>query len=106
MQALWAEPDGLTVRDVLDRLNRGRRHALAYTTVMTVLSRLHEKAIVDRRRDGRGFRYVPTVDDEAEIAVRDVVREYGDAAVAGFVGEVSGDPQLLARLRLLLAEEP
>jgi predicted transcriptional regulator len=32
---------------------------LAYTTVMTVLTRLHEKGLVRRSRDGNRFLYVP-----------------------------------------------
>jgi BlaI family penicillinase repressor len=32
-------------------------HALAYTTVMTVLSRLHEKGALTRRKDGKRFLY-------------------------------------------------
>ena len=32
-------------------------HELAYTTVMTVLVRLHKKGIVSRRKEGRQFLY-------------------------------------------------
>ena len=31
---------------------------LAYTTVMTVLSRLHDKGVLTRKREGRRFMYV------------------------------------------------
>jgi predicted transcriptional regulator len=105
MRALWQQPDGLTVREVLEVVNRDRDSPLAYTTVMTVLSRLHDKAAVSREPVGRGFRYQASVGNEAHIAVRDVVREYGDAAVAGFVDEARADPQLLRRLQRLLADE-
>ena len=46
MEVLWATSKPQTVRDVLDALNTGRRPPLAYTTVMTVLVRLADKAIV------------------------------------------------------------
>lgn len=105
MNVLWRNEDGLTVREVLERVNAGRAQPLAYTTVMTVLSRLHDKQIVAREPVGRGFRYRANVADEAEIAVRDVVREYGEAAIAGFVDEVRADPKLLARLHNLLADD-
>src|SRR3989442_1429211 len=42
---------------------------LSYSTVVTILSRLHAKKVLDRRRDGRAFRYAP-VADEAELAGR------------------------------------
>lgn len=106
MRELWHREKGATVREVLDALNSSRRPPLAYTTVMTVLSRLHDKGIVTREPAGRGFRYLAAVAGEAEIAVRDVVRAYGDAAVAGFVDEARADPRLLARLRHLLDEAP
>jgi predicted transcriptional regulator len=102
MRQLWKHSTPLTVREVLELVNEGRKPPLAYTTVMTVLSRLFDKAIVDREPEGRGFRYRAAIAGEAEIAVRDVVREYGGAALAGFVDEVRGDPKLLARLRRIL----
>ncbi len=105
MGALWSAGEPLTVRTVLDRLNRGRRPPLAYTTVMTVLSRLADKEILRRRRVGRGYAYEPAVDDEAEIAVREVVRDFGDAAVTHFVEEARSDPRLRRRLQRLLGED-
>ena len=102
MEVAWASDDALTVRDVLDRLNKGRRPSLAYTTVMTVMSRLAEKEILRRTRIGRGYVYESVVADAAAIAVRNLVRDFGDAAVAGFVDEARGDPKLLARLQRLL----
>ena len=34
---------------------------LAYTTVLTLLDRLARRGAVSRRKEGRGFRYQPTV---------------------------------------------
>lgn len=104
MEVLWATDEPLDVRTVLDELNRDRRPALAYTTVMTVMARLAEKGILLRERNGRGFEYRPAVPDVASIAVRGVVRDFGEAAVAGFVDEVRADPALLRRLKKLLNE--
>ncbi|HEX3772578.1 MAG TPA: BlaI/MecI/CopY family transcriptional regulator [Polyangiaceae bacterium] len=47
----------LTVADVRSRLAAAGED-LAYTTVMTVLVRLCEKKVVQRRKDGNRFRYV------------------------------------------------
>jgi predicted transcriptional regulator len=105
MRVLWAAPEPLSVRAVLDKLNRARRPTLAYTTVMTVLSRLADKDIVSRRRVGRGYSYEAAVADEAAIAVRGVVRDFGDAAMTHFVDEARDDPQLRRRLRRLLRDE-
>ena len=41
----------------------------------------------------------------AGLAVRGVLRDFGDAAMAHFVDEAKADPKALERLRRLLAEE-
>lgn len=105
MAALWSAERSLTVREVLGRLNQAREPGLAYTTVMTVLSRLTDKGVLRRQRHGRGYRYAPTVSDTATIAVRGVVESFGDAALAGFVEEIRADRKLLRRLRALMEDE-
>ena len=105
LRMLWTTDGGVGVRQVLDRLNEGRSRPLAYTTVMTVLSRLVEKHILRRHLRGRGYVYEPAVRDAAEIAVRGVLRDFGPAAVSHFVAEARADPELLRRLRRVVAEE-
>ena len=102
MAVLWDTDGPVSVREVVQRLNTGRAAPLAYTTVMTVLSRLAGKAILVRARQGRGFVYSPMVADTAEIAVRGVLAEFGDAALARFVERVELDPRLRARLHKLM----
>lgn len=104
MELVWKLSRPVTVREVHDRLNAARGQALAYTTVMTVMARLAEKGVLGRRREGRGYVYEAAVADSAAIAVRNVVRDFGDAAMAHFVEEVRADPKSLARLRRLLGE--
>lgn len=105
MRAMWHTRSPMTVREVLDRLNGDRDAPLAYTTVMTVMARLAEKDVLRRELNGRGYQYVAAVPDEASIAVRTVVRDFGEAALAQFVDEARADPKMLRRLRQLLEEE-
>jgi predicted transcriptional regulator len=105
MEAIWAAGKPMAVRQVLDQVNDGRADKLAYTTIMTVMSRLADKGILSRRREGRGYVYAATADDPAGIAVRGVMRDFGDAAMAHFVEEAKADPEALRRLQRLLAEE-
>jgi predicted transcriptional regulator len=76
---------------------------LAYTTVVTILSRLHVKGVLDRERVGRAFRYTP-VADEPGLAARRMARvlaaEPDRAAVlARFVSGLSEeDEQALRRM--------
>lgn len=58
MKHLWSTDDGLTVRDVLERLDR--EPPLAYTTVLTVMDNLHRKGFLTRKKEGRAYRYLPT----------------------------------------------
>lgn len=104
MGALWRAESALRVREVLAELNRVRDSALAYTTVMTVLSRLAERGVVRRERAGRGYAYLAVARSTAEIAVRRLLDDYGDAALVSFVDQVSDDEQLRARLRRLVDE--
>ena len=105
MRVAWAADEPLSVRSVLDRLNESRVPALAYTTVMTVMSRLAEKEILRRTMNGRGYLYEAAVADAAAIAVRNLVRDFGDAAIAGFVDEARSDAKLRARLQRLLRDQ-
>ena len=57
MDVLWSATGPLSVRAVLAELTAERE--LAYTTVMTVLERLHAKGLVARERDGKAWAYVP-----------------------------------------------
>ncbi|MBS0395607.1 MAG: BlaI/MecI/CopY family transcriptional regulator [Proteobacteria bacterium] len=54
MSRIWQQGAPVTVRDLC-------RHvpALAYTTVMTTVARLHRKGLLLRRRCGRAFVYEP-----------------------------------------------
>ncbi|WP_446039568.1 BlaI/MecI/CopY family transcriptional regulator [Streptomyces sp. SID1121] len=106
MDVLWGAPEPLTVRDVLGRLNRARETPLAYTTVMTVMNRLSDKGAADRVKAGRCYSYSASVSDEAAMAVREVIRDFGVDAVAHFVTEAQNSPDLLARLKRLMVEGP
>jgi predicted transcriptional regulator len=99
MQVVWAADGPVTVRAVLERLNARRDQPLAYTTVMTVMTRLAEREVLSRSPSGRTYEYVPLVSDVADLAVRDVMRDYGEAAVAHFVDQARATPQLLRRLQ-------
>lgn len=75
---------------------------LAYTTVMTVLTRLHDKGAVTRQRTGRAYAYT-TADPTAVAAqrMRQLLDGRGDraAVLTRFMGELTAeDEQVLASL--------
>jgi predicted transcriptional regulator len=105
MEVMWSVTAPMSVRAVLDELNRGRRQPLAYTTAMTVMARLAEKDVLRRTKDGRGYVYEAAIGDVAGIAVRDVIRDFGESAVASFVEQARSDPKLLKRLERLMRQQ-
>jgi predicted transcriptional regulator len=101
LAALAAAGRPLTPGEVLAALGRD----LAYTTVMTTLSRLHAKDAVTRRRAGRAYAYAPA--DTATAAARRMRRlldgrEDRTAVLARFLDELGPDD--VPVLQRLLAE--
>jgi predicted transcriptional regulator len=105
MRVVWAADGPVSVREVVEALNAGRAEPLAYTTVMTVMNRLAGKEALVRSPTGRSFVYEATAPDPAGLAVRSVIRAYGEEAITHFVDEARSDPKALRRLRALLEEE-
>ena len=64
---LWTLGEG-TVREVVTAL--APRKAFAYTTVMTILTRLWKKGQVTRSRSGRAYAYAPTLSQAEFLAER------------------------------------
>ncbi|WP_053657055.1 BlaI/MecI/CopY family transcriptional regulator [Streptomyces sp. MMG1121] len=99
LAALWSADGPLTARQVLGRLPGD----LAYTTVLTILSRLYDKGMLVRRREGRGYAYEPARDEASHTAHRmKSLLEGGsdrEAVLARFVSELSArDERLLQQL--------
>lgn len=93
MDVAWRLGDA-TVRDVHDELSNGRR--IAYTTVMTTMTRLAAKGMLQRDTAGLAHRYRPAVsrDNYARSAVGEVLswllERYPEPA-ASYLAEVVDD---------------
>src|SRR5437763_1466334 len=81
---------------------------LAYTTVVTILGRLHEKEIVHRTRSGRAYVWSPAADEAgiAALRMRKVLdsEDDRDAVLASFVSSLSEQDERLMRDLLRDAE--
>jgi predicted transcriptional regulator len=99
LAVLQAAGSPLSPGQVRDRLGGD----LAYTTVVTILSRLHAKSVLERRKAGRAFVYQP-VADEPGLAARRMARVLDaepdrEAVLARFVSGLSNaDEELLRRM--------
>lgn len=106
LAALWAAGRPLIPAEVQEEVGRD----LAYTTVMTALTRLHEKGAVKREKAGRAFAYTPVLDEAGTAAeqMRVLLGSGADreAVLARFVGSLSADEEkVLAELLRETREE-
>jgi predicted transcriptional regulator len=88
--------------EVREQITAGQSGDLSYSTVVTIVSRLHDKGLLTRQRSGRGFIY--TAVDEASVAASRMSSALGSgvdhgAVLSRFVSGLSGrDARLLRRL--------
>lgn len=90
---LWTSDEPRTATWVQAQLGG----VLAYSTVVTIMSRLYDKGSLSRVRDGRAYAYLP-VADEAGLAarrMRKVLDQERDraAVLASFVSELSAEDE-------------
>ncbi|MBO0828366.1 MAG: BlaI/MecI/CopY family transcriptional regulator [Streptosporangiales bacterium] len=99
LAALWAAGRPLTPREVTAAVGDG----LAYNTVQTILTRLHDKGAVHREAAGRAHAYTPVL-DEAGLAARHMhalLDRGGDstAVLSRFLGTLDAEQRrIFARL--------
>jgi BlaI family penicillinase repressor len=87
-------------------------HEVAYTTVMTVLSRMHDKGIVSRKKEGRKFLYSYTKHSskaKGGILKNIKARLFGNEKLAAVVSFLDQEEDLsqedLKKLRKLIEQK-
>ncbi len=105
---LW-EGGPQTVRAVMNRLH-GMGRQLAYTTVLTVLTRLEQKDYVTSNRAGAAYVYEPAIsrDRVARSRIRSVLASLFEGAAAPMVLQLMKNERFssdeLAQMRRLIDE--
>ena len=99
LAALWSTDEPMTAAQVNEHIAGD----LAYTTVLTILSRLHDKGVLTRKRIGRSHAYAPVRDEATHTAdqMRSLLEGGSDraAVLSRFVSQLSAaDEHLLVRL--------
>jgi predicted transcriptional regulator len=99
MGAIWDMGEA-SVRQVMEALNQAAPKPRAYTTYMTILGRLHGKALLERRREGKTDIYSAVhsreeyADLRAAAEVEALVDAFGDVALSHFARQMAElDPQ-------------
>lgn len=107
MEVVWAAEAEVSVKQVAELVNAGTKKQRAYTTFMTILSRLHKKKIVERRRVKKSDLYKARVgkteylETRARTEIDALVGEYGDIALAQFARQVTESSSQDERLKKL-----
>lgn len=105
LSALWAAAAPVTAAQVHEAL---AAPDLAYKTVLTVVSRLYDKGLLNREKVGRAFVYWPTHGRAEHAAAAMAAVLHGDsdrrAVLQGFVNALDADDE--AALRAVLDQRP
>lgn len=100
LHELWSSDGFVTAAEVLDALD----HELAYTTVNTILVRLANKGLVERKREGRSFVYRAELGEDeltADRMHRELERAHDRvAALSRFVDTLSKKDLAALRRRI------
>ena len=108
MELLWAQPSQ-TVIEVERCLLESR--AIAHTTVLTTLDRLHSKGHLTRSKRGKAFVYTPRLSREefergmAEEVLGALLGHFSGPALSAFVDLVGEDSTALERLEAIIREK-
>jgi predicted transcriptional regulator len=109
MHGVWdLDREEVTVREIMDVLNRRTASPRAYTTYMTIMRRLDSKGLLTRRRDGKTDIYRPVysrdeyADRRAQAGVNELLEQYGEVALGHFARQMARlDPQRRRQLQRL-----
>ncbi|MFJ5767553.1 BlaI/MecI/CopY family transcriptional regulator [Lysinibacillus sp. NPDC093210] len=105
MNVMWSKKE-VTVQDVLTELNKHNNYA--YTTIMTIMSRLDKKGILTRSKLGKVYIYKPNyslnelLQQNSSEQVEHLLNHYGDIAITQFVDAVGHNPDQLNKLKELI----
>jgi predicted transcriptional regulator len=95
-----------TVRQVHERI--GERRPVAYTTVLTVMSRLAERGVLQRERRGNVGVFAPAASSDSNAAgqlVDQLIARFGAVGVSEFVERAQAHPELMRQLQDLIDEQ-
>jgi predicted transcriptional regulator len=108
MEIMWKAGEA-TVQNVTEVINKRRN--IAYTTVMTVMGHLVDKGLLARTMEGKRYHYrvvqsrIEFLRGTSQRRVRALVDDFGDLAIAEFLGQIENvDSEKLRQLRNLVRE--
>ncbi|MBP1964007.1 BlaI/MecI/CopY family transcriptional regulator [Paenibacillus aceris] len=110
MEILWDKAQEMTIKDVQQKLDNDNK-ANNFNTVMTVMNRLVDKGILQKKTVARSSQYKPVVTREEFMEAQskeltlDLIEEFGSLAVTHMVDALDKvDPGLLDQLEQKIKE--
>ncbi|HEY2397551.1 MAG TPA: BlaI/MecI/CopY family transcriptional regulator [Solirubrobacteraceae bacterium] len=94
MEELW-ERRPSSVREIMEAVNARAPRPRAYTTYMTIMTRLETKGLLERTREGRTDFYRPLytqgqyTDMRAHAEVESLVDQFGEVALGHFARQMA-----------------
>jgi predicted transcriptional regulator len=99
MEEIWRRHE-VSVRGVMEALNSRAPKDRAYTTYITIMTRLDSKGLVERRREGKTDFYRPVFTRDrytelrALVAIESAVDQFGEVALAHMARQMTRlDPE-------------
>lgn len=110
MEIVWYQKGAVTVKDITDILEKRRQ--IAYTTVMTIMSRLVDKGVLTRHLNGTSYLYRPKITKDQFVAkavhgiFSSAVSTLGAEVLTHFVKEINKvSPQKRRELLKILEKD-
>ncbi|MFJ8263035.1 BlaI/MecI/CopY family transcriptional regulator [Rummeliibacillus sp. NPDC094406] len=108
MDILW-NSDEMTIKEVQHHLEKEK--ATNFNTVMTVMNRLVEKGILQKRAEGRSSMYKPIqsrnefVDTQSKEMTNELMDEFGNVVVSHMLDALEDvDDELVKKLEMKIKE--
>lgn len=110
METIWQSKDPVSVKFVTETIQKNR--SIAYTTTMTIMTRLVNKGILSRDLSGSTYLYKPKVNRDKFIAASahkilyTAVASLGEEVLTHFLKEIQKlDPKRKQKLLKILDED-
>ncbi|OZB97633.1 BlaI/MecI/CopY family transcriptional regulator [Paenibacillus sp. XY044] len=103
MEVIWSRLEAVTIKEVNAKISEDKR--MSFNTIMTVMNRLVDKGVLQKKLQGKSYVYSPVLtkeqflEEQSKELSYDLVKEFGSRAVAHMIDAMEQvDPDLLDQL--------
>ncbi|MBB3125703.1 putative transcriptional regulator [Paenibacillus rhizosphaerae] len=103
MDVIWSRLEAVTIKEVNAKISEDK--PMSFNTIMTVMNRLVDKGVLQKKLQGKSYVYSPVLtkeqflEEQSKELSYDLVKEFGSRAVAHMIDAMEQvDPDLLDQL--------